>query len=68
MFKRPYLRKHERFCVSFVIIMCTGTIFVSEMLNTFEEAFEVTEMRTFKYEPFLYCWGAEGELIRGALR
>ena len=30
------------------------------MLNTFEEAFEVTEMRTFKHEPFLYCWGAEG--------
>ena len=37
----------------------TGTIFVSEMLNTFEETFEVTEMRTFKHEPF-FIVGAEG--------
>ena len=29
------------------------------MLNTFEETFEVTEMRTFKHEPFLFL-GAEG--------
>ena len=29
------------------------------MLNTFEETFEVTEMRTFKQEPF-FIVGAEG--------
>ena len=29
------------------------------MLNTFEETFEVTEMRTFKHEPF-FIVGAEG--------
>ena len=29
------------------------------MLNTFEETFEVTEMRTFKHEPFVLL-GAEG--------
>ena len=29
------------------------------MLNTFEETFEVMEMRTFKYEPF-FIVGAEG--------
>ena len=29
-----------------------GIISVSEMLNTFEETFEVTEVRTFKHEPF----------------
>ena len=34
-------------------LSCMGTISVSEMLNTFEETFEVTEMRTFKHEPFL---------------
>ena len=39
------------------------------MLNTFEETFEVTEMRTLKHEPF-FLLGAEGggELIRGTLR
>ena len=26
----------------------------------FEETFEVTEMRTFKHEPFFYCWGRRG--------
>ena len=29
------------------------------MLNTFEETFEVTEMRTLKHEPF-FLLGAEG--------
>ena len=43
-----------------------GTIFVSEMLNTFEETFEVTEMRTFKHEPFFVGYGGE-ELFRGTL-
>ena len=41
-----------------------GTIFVSEMLNTFEEMFEVMEMRTFKHEPFFIVGGGGGELIR----
>ena len=27
------------------------------MLNTFEETFEVTEMRTFKHEPFFIVGG-----------
>ena len=42
------------------------------MLNTFEETFEVTEMRTFKHEPFFTVGsggggggGGRGELIRG---
>ena len=34
-----------------------GTIFVSEMLNTFEETFEVTKMRTFKHQPFFIVPG-----------
>ena len=38
------------------------------MLNTFEETFEVTEMRTFKHEPFFIVGGGGGELIRGTLR
>ena len=68
VFKRPYLRYHERICVS-----CTGTIFLSEMLNTYEETFEVTEMRTFKHEPFFIVGGrgvggGGGERIRGTLR
>ena len=58
VFKRPHLRNRERFYVSFFIIMY-GTIFVSEMLNMFEETFEVTEMRTLKHEPF-FLLGAEG--------
>ena len=37
------------------------------MLITFEETFEVTEMRTFKHEPFFRAEGG-GELIRGTLR
>ena len=49
--------------------------FFSEMLNTFEETFEVTEMRTFKHEPFFLLLGAGGGrgggggggLIRGTL-
>ena len=45
-----------------------GTISVSEMLNTFEKTFKVTEMRTFKHEPFFIVGGGEGELIRGTLR
>ena len=38
------------------------------MLNTFEETFEVTEMRTFKHEPFFIVGGGGGGLIRGTLR
>ena len=38
------------------------------MLNTFEETFEVTEMRTFKHEPFFTVGGGGGGLIRGTLR
>ena len=34
--------------------------FFSEMLNTFEETFEVTEMRTFKHEPFFFIVGGRG--------
>ena len=30
------------------------------MLNTFEETFEVTEMRTFKHEPFFIVGGGGG--------
>ena len=30
------------------------------MLNTFEETFEVTEMRTFKHEPFFRAEGGGG--------
>ena len=30
------------------------------MLNTFEETFEVTEMRTFKHEPFFFIVGGGG--------
>ena len=30
------------------------------MLNTFEETFEVTEMRTFKHEPFFIVGGRGG--------
>ena len=30
------------------------------MLNTFEETFEVTDMRTFKHEPFLIVGGRGG--------
>ena len=40
-----------------------GTIFVSEMLNTFEETFEVTEMRTIKHEPFLIVGERGGSLF-----
>ena len=38
------------------------------MLNTFEETFEVMEMRMFKHEPFFIVGGGGGELIRGTLR
>ena len=39
------------------------------MLNTFEETFEVTEMCTFKHEPFFIVGGGGGGgLIRGTLR
>ena len=39
------------------------------MLNTFEETFEVTEMRTFKHEAFFIVGGGGGGgLIRGTLR
>ena len=37
-----------------------GYHFVSEILNTFEETFEVTELRTFKHEPFFIVGGGEG--------
>ena len=38
-----------------------GTIFVSEMLNKFEETFVVTEMRTLRHEPFFFvCCGWRG--------
>ena len=30
------------------------------MLNMFEETFEVTEMRTFKHEPFFFVGGGGG--------
>ena len=66
VFKRPHLRNRNASAYLF-----TGTIFVSEMLNTFEETFEVTEMRTFKHEPFFIVGGGGGGgggLIRGALR
>ena len=33
------------------------------MLNTFEETFEVTEMRTFKHEPFFIVGGGGGGLF-----
>ena len=33
------------------------------MLNTFEETFEVTEMRTFKHEPFFIVGAEEGSLF-----
>ena len=33
------------------------------MLNTFEETFEVTEMRTFKHEPFFIVGGGGGSLF-----
>ena len=33
------------------------------MLNTFEETFQVTEMRTFKHEPFFIVGGGGGGLI-----
>ena len=67
MFKCPYLRNRECFCVTFFIIMYRYH-FVSEMLNTFE-TFEVKEMRTFKHEPFFIVGGGGGgrELIRGTL-
>ena len=37
-----------------------GYHFVSEMLNTFEETFEDTEMRTFKHEPLCNVGGGGG--------
>ena len=39
------------------------------MLNKFKETFAVTEMRTFKHEPFLLLGAEEGEgRICGTLR
>ena len=49
LFKNPYFYNHEHFRASF----CRGTILFPEMLNKFEETLAVTEMHTFKHEPFL---------------
>ena len=45
-----------------------GYHFVSEILNTFEETFEVTELRTFKHEPFFIVGGGGEGGGGGAIR